>query len=53
MEDSKVFEKKVCLGATLLTSNHTSQMNKKTRLKWCVDMIEQGLLGDPRFKDFF
>jgi hypothetical protein len=27
--------------------------NKKTRLKWCVDMIEQGLLGDPRFKDFF
>ena len=27
--------------------------NKKTRLKWCVDMIEQGLHGDPRFKDFF
>ncbi|XP_066374537.1 uncharacterized protein [Miscanthus floridulus] len=27
--------------------------NKKTRLKWCVDMIEQGLVGDPRFKDFF
>ena len=27
--------------------------NKKTRLKWCVDMIEQGLVDDPRFKDFF
>jgi hypothetical protein len=25
--------------------------NKHTRLKWCIDMIEQGLLDDPKFKD--
>jgi hypothetical protein len=27
--------------------------NKKARLKWCVDMIEKDLHGDPRFKDLF
>ena len=27
--------------------------NKKTRLKWCIDMIEQGLVDDPKFKDLF
>jgi len=27
--------------------------NKKTRLKWCIDMIDQGLLDDPKFKDLF
>ena len=27
--------------------------NKHTRLKWCIDMIDQGLLDDPKFKDLF
>ena len=27
--------------------------NKKTRLKWCIDMIKRGLSGDARFRDFF
>jgi hypothetical protein len=26
--------------------------NKKTRLKFCIDMIKRGLNGDPRFRDF-
>ena len=30
-----------------------TQANKKSRLKWCVDMIKRGLNGEPRFKDFF
>ncbi|BAT09674.1 Os10g0117400 [Oryza sativa Japonica Group] len=30
-----------------------TEANKKSRLKWCVDMIRRGLLVDPRFKDFF
>ena len=32
---------------------YLTEGNKKTRLKWCIDMIEKGLSGDPRFKDFF
>jgi len=28
---------------------YLTDANKKSRLKWCVDMIEKGLLGDPRF----
>jgi len=32
---------------------YLTDANKKTRLKWCIDMIEQGLVGDPKFKDFF
>ena len=32
---------------------YLTDTNKMTRLKWCVDMVEQGLVGDPRFKDFF
>jgi len=32
---------------------YLTEGNKKTRLKWCIDMIERGLSGDPRFKDFF
>jgi hypothetical protein len=32
---------------------YLTDANKKTRLKWCVDMIEQDLLGDSRFKNFF
>ena len=32
---------------------YLTEANKKSRLKWCVDMIEKGLLGDPRFKGFF
>ena len=43
-----------------LLSHHSSSIkpyfteaNKKSRLKWCVDMIKRGLHGDPRFKDFF
>jgi transcriptional regulator with XRE-family HTH domain len=32
---------------------YLTDANKKTRLKWCVDMIDQSLVGDPRFKDFF
>jgi hypothetical protein len=35
------------------TKPFLSNANKKTRLKWCVDMIQQGLLDDPMFKDFF
>jgi hypothetical protein len=27
--------------------------NKKARLQWCIDMINRGLNGDPRFRDFF
>jgi hypothetical protein len=27
--------------------------NKKTRLKFCIDMVKRGLNGDPRFRDFF
>lgn len=27
--------------------------NKKTRLKFCIDMIKRGLNGDPSFRDFF
>jgi hypothetical protein len=30
-----------------------TELNKKTRLKWCVDMVEKELHGDPMFKDFF
>jgi len=30
-----------------------TEANKKSRLKWCVDMIKRGLNGEPRFKDFF
>ena len=32
---------------------YLTDANKKSRLKWCVDMIEKGLLGDPIFKGFF
>ena len=32
---------------------YLTEGNKKTRLKWCIDMIERGLSGDPWFKDFF
>jgi len=32
---------------------YLTQANKKSRLKWCVDMIERELLADPRFKDFY
>ena len=32
---------------------YPTDCNKKTRLQWCIDMIERGLSGDPRFKDFF
>ena len=32
---------------------YPTDANKKTRLQWCIDMIERGLSGDPRFKDFF
>jgi len=31
---------------------YLTDTNKMTRLKWCIDMVEQGLVGDPRFKDF-
>jgi hypothetical protein len=27
--------------------------NKKARLKWCIDMVNRALHGDPRFRDFF
>ena len=30
-----------------------TEANKKSRLKWCVDMIKRGLNGETRFKDFF
>ncbi|XP_066347622.1 uncharacterized protein [Miscanthus floridulus] len=29
------------------------EANKKTRLNWCMDMIEQGLVDDPKFKYLF
>ena len=32
---------------------YLTEANKKTRLKWCIDMIEQGLVDDPKFKDLF
>ena len=32
---------------------YLTDANKKTRLKWCIDMIEQGLLDDLKFIDFF
>jgi len=32
---------------------YLTDANKKTRLKWCIDMIEQGLVDDPKFKDLF
>ena len=32
---------------------YLTDANKKTRLKWCIDMIDQGLLDDPKFKDLF
>jgi hypothetical protein len=46
--------KKVCLGATLVASNHTSlKLTRTYRLKWCVDIIKRDLLADPMFKDLF
>lgn len=30
-----------------------TEVNKKARLKWCVDMIHRDLLGDPIFKNLF
>ena len=32
---------------------YLTNANKKTRLKWYIDMIDQGLLDDPKFKDLF
>jgi DNA invertase Pin-like site-specific DNA recombinase len=32
---------------------YLTEDNKKTRLKWCIDMIDQSLLDDPKFKDLF
>ena len=32
---------------------YLTDANKKTRLKWCIDMIDQGLLDDPKFMNFF
>nr|ACV32576.1 mar19 transposase [synthetic construct] len=32
---------------------YLTETNKKSRLKWCVDMIKRDLHGGPRFKDFF
>ena len=32
---------------------YLTSANKETRLKWCIDMIDQGLLDDPKFKDLF
>lgn len=32
---------------------YLTDANKKTRLKWCIDMIEQGLVDDPKFRDLF
>ena len=32
---------------------YLTDANKKTTLKWCIDMIVQGLLDDPKFKDLF
>ncbi|KAL6842938.1 hypothetical protein ACP4OV_027251 [Aristida adscensionis] len=32
---------------------YLTDANKKTRLKWCVDMIDKDFPDDPRFKDLF
>jgi hypothetical protein len=32
---------------------YLTEGNKRSRLKWCVDMINRDLLDDPRFKDLF
>jgi hypothetical protein len=32
---------------------YLTDANKKTWLKWCVDLIEQGLVDDLKFRDFF
>jgi transcriptional regulator with XRE-family HTH domain len=32
---------------------YLTEANKNTRLKWCIDMIDQSLLDDPKFKDLF
>jgi transcriptional regulator with XRE-family HTH domain len=32
---------------------YLTEVNRKTRLKWCIDMIDQSLLDDPKFKDLF
>jgi hypothetical protein len=32
---------------------YLTEANKKSRLKWCVDMIKRDLLADPRFKDLY
>jgi hypothetical protein len=32
--------------------SYLTDANKKSQLKWCFDMIEQGLVGDPRFNRF-
>jgi hypothetical protein len=29
---------------------YLTEANKRSRLKWCVDMIKRDLLDDPRFK---
>jgi hypothetical protein len=28
---------------------YLTEANKKSRLKWCIDMIDQSLLDDPKF----
>jgi hypothetical protein len=33
--------------------HYLKEANKKIRLKWCIDMIDQSLLDDPKFKDLF
>jgi len=54
MKDSKVFEKKSLLRHhSSSIKSYFTEANKKSRLKWCVDMIKRGFHGDPRFKDFF
>jgi hypothetical protein len=30
---------------------YLTNANKKTRFRWCIDMIEQGLVDGPKFKD--
>jgi len=32
---------------------YLTEANKRSRLKWCVDMIKRDLLADPRFKDLY
>ena len=32
---------------------YLTQANKRSRLQWCVDMVNRELLDDPRFKEFF